>query len=89
MKASGDNSSFRQDFQTDRGVSAAERDEQLEQGARVALESRAGHLFADEEWALIRGRLRECFNILRGWEEQAEKQGTNTKASLTRGDREL
>ena len=73
MKASGDNSSFRQAPQHDRGVSAAVRAEQLEQGARLALESRAGRSFADEEWVRISGRLRECFNILRGWEEQAEK----------------
>jgi hypothetical protein len=45
--------------------------ESAEGAARAALDSQAGRTLTDADWAAAKDRLREFFNILRGWDRQA------------------
>ena len=47
------------------------RPESCEDGARAALDSRAGRTLTDADWAVAKDRLLEFFNILRGWDRKA------------------
>ena len=47
------------------------RPESGEGAARAALDLRAGRTLSDADWAVAKDRLREFFNILRGWDRKA------------------
>jgi hypothetical protein len=47
------------------------RPESCEDGARAALDSRAGRTLTDADWAVAKDRLLEFFHMLRGWDRKA------------------
>ena len=55
------------------------RTEDLERGARNALELCAGRTFGDREWMQMKGKLIEFYAILCGWEAEAPEKRERKK----------